>query len=88
MAQATGCSAGAGYTLVEKRVRPGHFKFVPVVKHGEPGAGGWRAACLYLRLAHEEGRAFMCRVGIAVPMETGSRVDPACRPEAAAVTSP
>jgi hypothetical protein len=70
LALATGCTSGASYTIVEKRVRPNHFKFVPVVNQDEPGAGGWRAACLYLRLAHDDGRAYMCKVGVEVPMET------------------
>jgi hypothetical protein len=67
---ATGCSYGAGYTLVEKRVRPSHFRFVPIVEQGEPGAGGWQASCLNLRLAHDDGRAFLCKVGVEMPMET------------------
>jgi hypothetical protein len=68
---ATDCSYGAGYTLVEKRVRPSHFRFVPIVEQGEPGAGGWQEACLDLRLAHDDGRAFLCKVGVEMPMETG-----------------
>jgi hypothetical protein len=70
LALATGCTSGASYTIVEKRVRPSHFKFVPVINQDEPGAGGWRAACLNLRLAHDDGRALMCKVGVEVPMET------------------
>lgn len=65
-----GCSHGTGYTIVEERVKPSHFKFVPIVQPVDPGPGGWRAACLYLRLAHDTGTAFMCKVGVEVPMET------------------
>ncbi len=69
---ATGCSYGVGgYTIVEKRVRPSHFRFVPIVEQTEPGAGGWQAACLALRLAHDDGRAFMCKVGVEMPTESG-----------------
>jgi hypothetical protein len=70
LALVTGCTYGPSYTIVEKRVKPSHFKFIPVVNKEEPGAGGWRAACLYFHLAHDDGRAFICRVGIEVPMET------------------
>lgn len=66
----TGCTYGPSYTIVEKRVRPSHFRFVPVVNKVEPGAGGWQAACLYFHLAHDDGRSFICKVGIEVPMET------------------
>lgn len=75
----TGCSYGSSYTIVEKRVRPSHFKFVPVVDKQEPGAGGWRAACLFFHLAHDDGRAFICKVGVEVPMETAATpLGPAC----------
>jgi hypothetical protein len=66
----TGCGAGAGYTIVEKRVKPSHFRFVPIVEQKGLGAGGWQAACLDLRLAHDDGRAFLCKVGVEMPMET------------------
>ncbi|HZI09561.1 MAG TPA: hypothetical protein VE153_04160 [Myxococcus sp.] len=67
---ATGCASGGGYTIVEKRVRPSHFRFVPIVESQEPGPGGWQAACLDLRLAHDNGRAHLCKVGVEMPMET------------------
>jgi hypothetical protein len=68
---ATGCSYGVGgCTIVEKRVRPSHFRFVSVVEQREPGAGGWQAACLDLRLSHDDGRAYLCKVGVEIPMET------------------
>lgn len=70
LALIAGCSHGTGYTFVEKRVKPSHFKFVPIVAQVDPGPGGWRAACLYLRLAHDIGSAFMCKVGVEVPIET------------------
>jgi hypothetical protein len=35
---AAGCSIN--------RYQPGHFRFVTVVEQTEPGAGGWRAACI------------------------------------------
>jgi hypothetical protein len=68
---ASGCTAGNSYTIVEKRVKPRHFKFVPVVDQSELGPGGWRAACLYLHLAHDDGRALICKVGVEMPLETG-----------------
>jgi hypothetical protein len=67
----SGCTAGNSYTIVEKRVKPRHFKFVPVVDQGELGPGGWRAACLNFHLAHDDGRSYICKVGVEMPLETG-----------------
>jgi hypothetical protein len=49
---------------------PRHFKFSPVIEKEEPGAGGWRAACVHLRLQHDMGPALMCIFGVEVPLET------------------
>jgi hypothetical protein len=70
LALATGCMAERGYTLVEKHVTPGSFKFVTVVEKTEPGAGGWRVACLYLSLQHDMGPNYLCKMGVEVPIET------------------
>jgi hypothetical protein len=70
LVMAAGCGHGGGYTLVEKRVKPGHFRFVPIVEQKGPGAGGWQEACLDLRLAHDDGRAFLCQMSVGMPMET------------------
>jgi hypothetical protein len=67
---ASGCMSGGSYTIVEKRVRPSHFKFVPVVDQTELGPGGWRAACLHFHLSHDDGRSLICKVGVEMPLET------------------
>ncbi len=67
----TGCAAGGGYTIVEGRMRPSHFKFVDIVQQKGPGAGGWRAACVHLHLMHAGGPGYVCKFGVEVPMETG-----------------
>lgn len=68
---ATGCSAGGSYTIVEKHVEPRHFKFVDVVSRKGKGPGGWRAACLHLRLQHTVGPFYLCKFGVEMPMENG-----------------
>jgi hypothetical protein len=68
---ATGCTAGGSYTIVEKHVEPRHFKFVDVVNQEEQGPGGWRAACLHLRLQHAAGPFYLCKFGVEMPKENG-----------------
>lgn len=65
------CTAGGSYTIVEKHVEPRHFKFVDIVSHQEEGPGGWRAACLHLRLQHAGGPVYLCKFGVEMPKETG-----------------
>jgi hypothetical protein len=64
--------AGNGRTIVEGRMMPRHFKFAPVVQKEGPGAGGWSAACVHLRLQHDMGPAYLCMFGVEVPLETGA----------------
>jgi len=71
LALATGCTAGGSYTIVEKHVEPRHFKFVDIVSHQEEGPGGWRAACVHLRLQHAGGPVYLCRFGVEMPKENG-----------------
>lgn len=71
LALATGCTAGGSYTIVEKHVEPRHFKFVDVVSKKGKGPGGWRAACLHLRLQHTAGPFYLCKLGVEMPKENG-----------------
>lgn len=32
----TGCSTAGGYTVVEGRLKPSHFNFVPIIEKREP----------------------------------------------------
>ncbi len=66
----TGCMGGRSYTVVEGRLKPSHFKFTTIVEQQEARPGGWRAACLRLRLSHDTGAAAICTVGVEVPLET------------------
>ncbi len=66
---ATGCTAGGSYTIVEKHVEPRHFTFVDIVSKKGKGPGGWRAACLHLRLQHAAGPLYLCRLGVEMPKE-------------------
>ncbi len=65
-----GCGAATTRTIVEKRVEPRHFKFVTVVPKRGAGPGGWRAACLHLRIQRDTGDAFICKFGVEMPLET------------------
>lgn len=65
-----GCTVGSSYTLVEGRLKPSHFKFATIVEQQEESPGGWRAACLHLRLSHDTGAAAICTVGVEVPIAT------------------
>ncbi|MCY1081747.1 hypothetical protein [Archangium lansingense] len=50
---------------------PRHFDFVTVVEKTEPGAGGWRAACLHVPVINSQGLStFVCRFGVEMPIET------------------
>ncbi|RKH71515.1 hypothetical protein D7X96_08395 [Corallococcus interemptor] len=65
----TGCATSTG-TVVEGSLQPRHFKFVTIVEHTGPGAGGWRAACVRVPLRRDSGEVFMCQLGVEVPMQT------------------
>lgn len=50
---------------------PRHFDFVTVVEKTEPGADGWRAACLHVPVINAQGLStFVCRFGVEMPIET------------------
>lgn len=53
------------------RYQPGHFQFVTVVEQAEPGAGGWRAACIHAVVVNKATlEPFVCKFGIGMPIET------------------
>ncbi|WP_152622556.1 hypothetical protein [Archangium violaceum] len=50
---------------------PRHFDFVTVVEKTEPGADGWRAACLHVPVINTQDMStFVCRFGVDMPIET------------------
>jgi hypothetical protein len=67
---ATGCSASGGYTVVEGRLKPGHFNFVPIIERKEPGGDGWQAACVHLVLKRALGEPYTCIFSVEMPIET------------------
>lgn len=67
---ASGCVVERSYTIVEKHLEPHHFQFVTVVNKKGPVAGGWRAACLHLKLEHKGGPIYLCKMGVEMPMQT------------------
>jgi len=59
-------------TIVTGRTEPRHFHFVTVVEKTEEGPGGWRAACVHVRIARSNtGESFDCKFGLEVPIENG-----------------
>ncbi|PTL79695.1 hypothetical protein DAT35_33375 [Vitiosangium sp. GDMCC 1.1324] len=53
------------------RYQPGHFRFVTVVEQTEPGAGGWRAACIHAVVINKATfEPFVCKFGVGMPIET------------------
>ena len=82
----TGCAAPGGHTLVEGRMKPGHFKFAPVIEKTGAGAGGWRAACVHLRLARTTGESYLCIFGVEVPVAT-TQLGPVSIPRAQRVAA-
>lgn len=65
----TGCVTGSR-TVVEGSLQPRHFRFVTIVEQTGPGPGGWRAACVRVPLRRDSGEAFLCQLGVEVPMQT------------------
>jgi hypothetical protein len=60
------CSSGC----VIGRIQPSHFQFVTVVEKTEPGAGGWRAACVHAKVTNGGTKAsIICRFGVEMPVE-------------------
>ena len=55
--------------------QPGHFRFVTVVEQTEPGAGGWRAACLHVPIVNTRyWDTFICKFGVGMPIESRCRL--------------
>ncbi|MFY0571247.1 hypothetical protein ACN28E_46475 [Archangium lansingense] len=52
---------------------PRHFDFVTVVEKTEPGADGWRAACLHVPVVNTQGLdSYVCKFGVEMPIETAA----------------
>ncbi|MDY7231479.1 hypothetical protein [Hyalangium rubrum] len=64
-----GCATGT-LTLVEGSLYPKHFQFVTVVNQQGDEPGGWRAACLHVPIRRDIGDAFICKLGIEMPIKT------------------
>ena len=56
---------------VFNRLQPSHFQFVTVIERTEPGAGGWRAACIHARMTNMTTEdSIVCKFGVEMPLET------------------
>jgi hypothetical protein len=52
-------------------VQPWQFQFVTTVEKSEPGADGWREACIHALVENMTTRdAFICKIGIGMPIQT------------------
>jgi hypothetical protein len=59
----TGCSIN--------HYQPSHFRFATIVEQTEPGAGGWRAACIHAAVINRSSlEPFFCKFGVGMPIET------------------
>src|SRR5690349_20530162 len=59
----SGCAAA-----VTGRIQPSHFQFVSIVPQTEPGAGGWRAACVHAQVKNgTTGEVYTCIFGVEMP---------------------
>jgi hypothetical protein len=66
----SGCvPAGRTRTIVTGALEPRHFQFVTVVKQTRDEPGGWRAACVHVKIQRVTGESFLCRFGVDVPIE-------------------
>jgi hypothetical protein len=59
----TGCSIN--------HYQPSHFRFATIVEQAEPGASGWRAACIHATVINRSTLdPFFCKFGVGMPIET------------------
>ncbi|WP_157823783.1 hypothetical protein [Melittangium boletus] len=66
-------SSCASSALVTGRIQPAHFQFTTTVPQTEPGADGWRVACVHAQINNgETGDAYICQVGVEMPIETNA----------------
>lgn len=61
----SGCASA-----VTGRIQPAHFQFTTTVPQTEPGADGWRVACIHAQIKNgETGEIHTCQVGVEMPLE-------------------
>jgi hypothetical protein len=65
----SGCASGGTMTIVQGSLQPEHFQFVTVVPKTEPGADGWRAACVHVPIRRAAGEPYLCTLGVEMPLE-------------------
>ncbi|RKG83217.1 hypothetical protein D7W79_00785 [Corallococcus exercitus] len=67
----TACVGPTDRTVVTGRILPRQIRFVTIVEP-EPGeAGGWRAACIHIRISRDNtGESILCRFGIETPFHS------------------
>ncbi len=57
-------------TIVTGKIEPRQIHFITAVEQAEEGPGGWRAACVHVRITRRNtGESFNCRFGVEVPIE-------------------
>ncbi|MCY1044641.1 hypothetical protein OV208_25210 [Corallococcus sp. bb12-1] len=65
------CVGPAGRTFVTGQIQPRQIRFVTIVEAQPEEAGGWRAACIHIRISRENtGEAILCKFGLETPLHT------------------
>lgn len=56
-------------TIVTGEIEPRHFQFTTIVEQDRDEPGGWRAACVHIRIQRDTtGESFICKFGIETPL--------------------
>jgi hypothetical protein len=57
---------------VTGQIQPAHFQFTTTLAQTEPGAGGWRVACIHAQIkSGDTGEVYTCQIGVEMPLENG-----------------
>ncbi|WP_253908992.1 hypothetical protein [Corallococcus exiguus] len=65
------CVGPTDRTFVTGRILPRQIRFVTIVEAASGKAGGWRAACIHIRVSRDNtGESILCRFGVETPLRT------------------
>jgi hypothetical protein len=65
----SGCVGPVERTIVTGQLTPKQIRFVTVHEPTHGDVGGWRAACLHIRLTRSNtGESILCRFGVETPL--------------------
>nr|WP_242544102.1 hypothetical protein [Corallococcus sp. NCSPR001] len=62
------CVGPTDRTFVTGRILPRQIRFVTIVEAASGKPGGWRAACIHIRISRDNtGESILCRFGVETP---------------------